>query len=102
MNKAQEHKTPNGYIWYRLENNVYGSPRVMTHFLNLVSPYQLRKAHNMSANNECESTNILERWAKLAVHGRAYRARWFGGGIVWTSYLNDEQINDLIDGIQAQ
>lgn len=102
MNKAQEHTTPNGYIWYRLENNVYGSPRVMTHFLNLVSPYQLRKAYNMSANNASESIKTLERWAKLEVHGRSYRARWFGGGIVWTSCLSDKQIDDLIDCIQAQ
>ena len=102
MNKVKEYKTPNGNIWYRLENDAYGNPRIMTHFLNLVSPSQLREARHMSANNECESIDILEQWARETVNGRNYRAKWFGGGIVWKSYLNDEQINNLIDGIQAK
>jgi hypothetical protein len=102
MEKAQEHKTPNGNVWYRLKNDAYGNPRIMTHFLNLVSPPQLREAHRMSANNECASINTLKQWARETVNGRNYRAKWFGGGIVWQSWLSDSQINDMIDGIQAK
>ena len=101
MNKVKEYKTPNGCTWYRLEADAYGSPRIMTHFLNLVSPYQEREAHRMSANNAIASIEALRQWAKKTVNGQDYRAKWFGGGIVWKSYLNDEQINKLIDGIQA-
>ena len=102
MNKIiNEHTTANGAIWYRLENDMNGNPRVMTHFLNLVSPDQLREADRMSANDASASINILEQWAKDTVRGKKYRAKWFGGGIVWQSYLNDEQINNLIDGIKA-
>jgi hypothetical protein len=102
MNKAQEHTTPNGSVWYRLENDSYGNPRIMTHFLNLVSHSQRREARRMSANNAFESIYTLEQWARETVNGWKYRAKWFGGGIVWTSYLSDEQIDDLIDGIQAK
>ena len=101
MNKVKEYTTPNGYTWYRLENNAYGSPRIMTHFLNLVSPHQQLEALHMSANGEAGSIDIMEQLAKEIVSGRNYQAKWFGGGIVWQSYLNDEQINNLIDGIQA-
>jgi hypothetical protein len=101
MNKIKEYKTPNGYTWYRLENDSYGNPRIMTHFLNLVSPMQEREAHRLNADNACASIETLKQWAREAVNGKSYRAKWFGGGIVWTSYLNDEQINKLIDGIQA-
>ena len=102
MNKPQEHITPNGNVWYHLGNDAYGNPRVMTHFLNLIGPMEQREAHRMSANNERASIDTLEQWAKETVNGRNYRAKWFGGGIVWKSYLNDEQINNLIDGIQAK
>ena len=102
MNKPQEHTTPNGNIWYRLENDAYGNPRIMTHFMTLVSPMQERDAHRLNAGNACASIETLQQWAREAVNGKIYRAKWFGGGIVWTSYLNDEQINNLIDGIQAK
>ena len=102
MNKPQEHTTPNGNVWYRLENDAYGNPRVMTHFLNLVSPTLKQKANDMRIYNEVEKIEALERWAKIRVNGKSYRAKWFGGGIVWTSYLNDEQFNNLIDGIQTK
>ena len=102
MNKIiDEHETPNGALWYRLENDTNGNPRIMTHFLNLVSPDQVREADRQSANDTFASDNILKQWAKDTVQGKAYRANWFGGGIVWQSYLSDEQVNDLIDGIQG-
>ena len=97
MSKPREHKTPHGYIWYRLNNDDYGNPRVMTHFLTLVSPKQQRKAHDMHPTN----IDALKQWAKERVNGKNYRARWFDGGIVWQSYLSDKQIDDLIDSIQA-
>ena len=96
-----EHTTPNGALWYRLENDTNGNPRIMTHFLNLVSPGQQREADRQSANDTFVSINILMQWAKDTVHGKKYRAKWFGGGIVWQSYLSDEQVNNLIDGIGA-
>lgn len=101
MNKIiKEHTTANGALWYRLENDTNGNPRIMTHFLNLVTPDQKREADRISANDAFASINILLQWAKDTVHGKAYRAKWFGGGIVWQSYLSDEQVNNLIDGIQ--
>lgn len=101
MNKPQEHKTPNGYVWYRLDNDTYGTPRIMTHFMCLVSPMQRREAHDMHPTDMFATIDDMEQWAKNAVHGKIYRAKWFGGGIVWQSYLSDSQINDMIDGIQA-
>lgn len=102
MSKPQEHKTPNGYSWYRIDNDANGNPRIMTHFLNLVSSKQQSKAHDMHPTDMTSTIDTMEQWAKRAVHGKTYRASWFGGGIVWQSYLSDKQIDELIDGIQSK
>ena len=101
MIKPQEHKTPNGYSWYRLDDDAIGNPRIMTHFLNLVSPKQKSEAHDMHPTDMIATIDTMEQWAKRAIHGKTYRAQWFGGGIVWSSYISDKQIDELIDGIQA-
>ena len=102
MSKPQEHKTPNGYSWYRLDDDAYGNPRIMAHFMNLVSPTRRHEAHNMHPTDIFATIDDMEQWAKNTVHGKRYRAKWFGGGIVWSSYLNDKQIDELIDGIQSK
>lgn len=73
----------------------------MTHFMNLVSPMQIREADRLNGNDACASIGTLEKWAKECVNGRSYTAKWFGGGIVWRSYLGDSDINALIDCINA-
>lgn len=101
MSKPQEHTTPNGYSWYRLDNDANGNPRIMTHFLNLISPKQQSKAKDMHPTDMIAAINTMEQWAKRKVHGKTYRAEWFGGGIVWSTYISDKQIDELIDGINA-
>ena len=101
MSKPQEHKTPNGYSWYRLDNDTYGNPRIMTHFMCLVSPRQRSEARNMHPTDMIATIDALKQTAMESVDGKKYRGQWYGGFIVWQSYLSDPQINDMIDGIQA-
>ena len=57
----------NNITFYRVENSADGRCRYVCHFLNFDTDYQ----------------SALKK-AKL-IKGKAYRARWYGGGIVFNS-----------------
>ena len=81
---------------YRVENDAYGSPRFVVHFLDLLTQGDreeaneetkaLKKAHP----NQwfCVTDRLYEKaLAKVReVGGRKYRAKWFGGGFVIQSH----------------
>lgn len=58
----------NGITFNRIDNNFYGNPRYVVHFLTISRDYN--------------------RAVKLAnkIGGRKYTAKWYGGGIVFQSY----------------
>lgn len=66
------------FNWYRVNNDVFGNPRYVTHYLNLIT----KKTKNLP---------ILERYdavIKFAnkLGGRKFHNKQFGGGIVFQSY----------------
>ena len=63
---------------YRINNDVNGNPRYVIHFLDV-------------ANNYNEALNIIR-----SIGGRKYTAKWFGGGIVFSSYNILEDLKKVI------
>ncbi len=54
--------------YFRIDNDINGNPRYVVHFLELHNDYN-------------EAINLAR-----AFGGKKYRAKWFGGGIVFQSY----------------
>ena len=70
----------------RVNNDVYGNPRYVTHFLSLLNEEeQTLSNYNLA----------LKRANKLG--GRKYRGSDFGGGIVFQSYNLDELRKRIIE-----
>ena len=62
----------------RIDNCVNGNPRYVIHFLSI-------------ANTYIEAINIARQ-----IGGKKYRASWFGGGIVFSSYNVKEDLKRII------
>ena len=73
-------KIVNGVEVFRIENDVNGNPRYVIHFLDLSENY-----------NES-----LFKARKIG--GKKYRAKWFGGGIVFSSYNLNEDLKIMMEG----
>lgn len=63
---------------YQVTNNVYGNPRFVIHFLDIAATYD----------------DALKLSRKIG--GRKYTAKWFGGGIVFTSYNLEHTLENLL------
>ena len=63
---------------YRVNNCRNGNPRYVIHYLELGDTYEtaLAKARGLG--------------------GKAYRAKWFGGGIVFSSYALEKELRALM------
>ena len=64
---------------YKVENDINGNPRYVVHFLNIAKTFADAK-----------------KIANDRVGGREYRAKWYGGGIVFTSYNLDDTLKTII------
>ena len=66
--------------YFRISNTVQGAPRYVVHYLDI--PYREQ------APGEDFRTHQLAHieHAKARLFGTKYRAKWFGGGIVFTSH----------------
>ena len=62
----------------RIDNCVNGNPRYVIHFLSI-------------ADNYIDAINIARQ-----IGGKKYRAKWFGGGIVFSSYNVKEDLKRII------
>ena len=67
-------------IVYKVNNCVNGNPRYVIHFLDINSDYN-------------RALEISRR-----IGGKKYRAKWFGGGIVISSYNIVEDLKQIIKG----
>ena len=63
---------------YRVDNDVNGNPRYVIHFLDIADTYN-------------ESLSIIR-----SIGGRKYTAKWFGGGLVFSSYNTLEDLKRVI------
>lgn len=79
---------------YRVENNSSGNPRYVVHYLAIPYPDNPGggitnfRAHQLAHQN----------FAARVLGGTRYRAKWFGGGIVFTSF---DLEGDLTSAIRA-
>lgn len=63
---------------HQVTNDVNGNPRYVIHFLDVADTY----------------TKALELSRKIG--GRKYTAKWFGGGIVFTTYHLERDLETLL------
>lgn len=63
----------------KVNNDVNGNPRYVLHFLSLLSDYS-------------EAVSLAKKF-----DGKQYKAKWYGGGIIFTTY----SLKDLIDRINS-
>lgn len=73
-------KIINGIEVFRVDNDVNGNPRYVVHFLSLADNYN----------------DALFKARKVG--GKKYRAKWFGGGIVFSSYNLNEDLKIIMEG----
>lgn len=71
----------------RIDNDVNGNPRYVTHFLNVPI--------------DGEGLSISEKYALAckkakAIGGKKYHTKKFGGGIVFQSYNTNDLINEIL------
>lgn len=64
--------------YHKVEHDIYGNPRYVIHFLVLADNYR-------------EALNIAHE-----VGGKKYTARWYGGGIVFTTYNLKDTLSKII------
>jgi len=64
---------------YRIDNCVNGNPRFVVHFL----PFFEGLPDNQDIGSKYQA---VVRLFNKSMHGRKYTAKWFGGGIVFSSY----------------
>lgn len=102
MNTQFQPVTPDNFT--RVDSDVYGNPRYVLHFTNLTNDNDRKKAisNPFVYINRIQLTEILYNVAcKRAnkIGGRKYRAKHYGGGIVFQSYSLPhlcERINALL------
>ena len=66
--KNQNSIDVDGIRFHKINNDVNGSPRYVFHFLDIASTYSVAKV------------------AVKKIGGRAYNAKWYGGGLVLVSH----------------
>ena len=62
---------------YRVNNDINGNPRYVMHFINLDSDYE-------------RAVRLIK-----TIGGTKYRAKWFGGGVVFSSYNVEEDLKRI-------
>lgn len=72
-----------GITWYRANNDVYGNPRYVTHYLSIAEDYD----------------DALKIARKLG--GRKFHNRQFGGGVAFQSYDLESTTRDLRKLVRA-
>lgn len=79
-------------IW-QIDHDINGNARYVVHYLTI--PYEDDDNQPFHINQ----ANHIEH-AKKALHGKKYRAKWFGGGIVFHAYA-DNPIDHVIAAING-
>ena len=79
---------------FKVKCDVYGNPRVVVHFINLLKDEELK-------GGLAEAYKIAHKRAN-ALGGKVYRGRDFGGGFVFQSYNNQDLINNIEKSINEK
>jgi hypothetical protein len=78
----------------RVNSDVYGNPRYVCHFLELVNDNDREKVKDMGINFISELYSIAVKKANK-IGGRKYHNKSYGGGIVFQSYNTDDLSNKI-------
>ena len=86
---------------YRVDNDKNGNPRWVVHFLNLLTDEECEAAQaeaharsTLTFSTELMFEKALQK--ARTVGGVKYRAKWFGGGIVFQSYNIAKHIEQVL------
>lgn len=74
--------------WTRINNCVNGNPRYVVHFLSLLTAAECADKGYARYGQACERAR--------KIGGRKYRAKSYGGGIVFTSYNLEETERHIV------
>ena len=66
---------------YRIENDINGNPRYIIHFLAITKDYNNKKLNKAGF--------------------KKYRAGWFGGGLVFSSYNVEDDLKYMYDVVNS-
>ena len=77
-------------IW-QIDHDINGNARYVVHYLTI--PYQDDDSQPFHINQ----ANHIEA-ARKALYGKKYRAKWFGGGIVFQAYAGNP-VQHVLDAI---
>jgi hypothetical protein len=78
----------------RVNNDVNGNPRYVTHFLNCVSDKETEQFEN-DGLRRINNTYIFTVNKMRTLGGKKYRGKDFGGGIVFQSYNLQSLVNSI-------
>lgn len=78
-------------IW-QVDCDVYGNSRYVVHYLTI--PFEDDDSQPFYINQ----SNHIEA-ARQALYGKKYRAKWFGGGIVFQAYAGNP-VQHVLDAIE--
>ena len=65
---------------YRVDSDVNGNPRYVIHFTAVPFRDKLPEESHLSF------FNVHQYFAAKVLYGKKYRAKWFGGGVVFSTY----------------
>ena len=94
---ANEYVSPNGIRYWRVDNDIYGNPRYIVHYLDISTDADSGNATDYASRQAAQFSAARNR-----VGGRKYRAKWFGGGIVFQSYLGERGVGEWLDTLAAE
>ena len=94
---ANEYVSPNGIRYWRINHDKYGNPRYIVHYKSISTDRDGEGAADAIAR-------VLARFsaARDRVGGKKYRGKWFGGGIVFQSYLGTTGVGKWLDTLAAE
>jgi hypothetical protein len=83
---------------HKIEHDVNGNPRYVVHYIDLLTEDEQRKIWDSTAKGEWTQSSFdiaLDKAKKIG--GKRYRAKWFGGGIVFQSYSLESDLARIIN-----
>ena len=81
-------------IW-QVEHDINGNARYVVHYLTI--PFSDPEDGDLFAYRAHQVAHIEH--ARKALYGKRYRAKWFGGGIVFQAYAGDP-VRHVLDAIE--
>lgn len=90
MNKQLDTTGHDFSIW-QVDCDVNGNSRYVVHYLAIPFTDNEEQPYYVNQRNHVEH-------ARQALHGKKYRAKWFGGGIVFQAYAGNP-IQHVLDSI---